>query len=397
MSSRLIYIFFLLFLTVQLNAQYENGYIVTIDGENIMGLLKNENWTYSPDKIKFKKNIASSEQVFEIENLKEFGFGEKEKFVVAKVNLEISSDIIGRLSNKKAPLYEKRTLALKKLVDGYISLYEYTSSNMVRYYAKTSEQDFEPLIFKKYRVSENRIGINEHYKQQLSLLMRDYDFSKQITRLSYSAKNISKLVSEYNTFKYGKSQSYIQKRNGKTALKLNIIAGLEQTSVTYELSREPITFSDISRSMIGGELELLFFNESLGFFTGYTVKSEVSRNTDVFNRIFQRDERLDFTYNNNTLAIGIRGYIKTIKNVKLILTAGITREYVSNFSLQFELRETDQFRRNAGYEFFGLGLQYKKLFIEARFFNNKMFVENVAVGTPEENSNINFRLGYKIF
>ncbi|MER3318053.1 MAG: hypothetical protein RIB79_07155 [Allomuricauda sp.] len=400
MRNTILLCIFLFFQTI--NAQYENGYIVTKNGENKIGLIKNQNWNRSPNRISFKTNANESEQTIEIINLSEFGIGNDIKFVVSEVNLDISSENISNLTNNKNPIFEKRYVALRKLIDGKISLYEYQFSNGNRYYIKKPNENFEPLIFKKYLVSGNQVATNEYYKQQLSLLFSDERdaLRKDLERLAYSRKSISKIVYEYNLLNKASSTSYIDKIKKKTKLHISIYGGIEQTSVSYQFRNVATlnpAFNDISRSLFGAELELLVLNNRLGIFSSYSIKSKVAESVVLQTSVADITQTATLSYNNNSLSIGVRGYIPTIKNLNLIVSAGLTVEYVNDFSITLDLSRIDEnFNRNGGAEFIGVGLEYKKIFAEARFFSNRMFPENVSNGVPVDDSNINFRLGYKI-
>ncbi|WP_375323998.1 hypothetical protein [Flagellimonas sp. GZD32] len=391
---------FLLFQTI--HSQYESSYIVTNDGVNKIGLIKNQNWNNNPEKIIFRTNLDDPDQTIEITNLSEFGIGDNIKFSIHKVDLDISAENINQLSRDKNPIFEKRTVALKVLVDGKISIFEYQFSNGTRFYVKQSDGNVEPLIFKKYMVSANQIGTNEHYKQQLSLLFLDQkeDFTNKLERLSYSRKSLSKIVTEYNLSNNSGSFSFVEPQEKKTKINLSVHAGLEQTSVDYQFRNVATlnpSFTNISRSMFGAELQLLLLNDKLGIFSSYTIKSAVSETIDLQTSIADKTQKATLSYNNNTVSIGARGYIPTFKNINLIVSAGVIQEIVSNFSITLEISEINEnYSRNAVSGFFGCGLSYKRLFGEVRFFNNKMFPENVSNSTEVNNSNLNFRLGYKI-
>lgn len=392
----------LLFLSIQINAQYEQGYIVTKDGTNKIGYVQNENWRENPETIRFKENQDSSASSYDTKTISEFGIGDKIKFLAETVVIDISSDKMSRLGRTKEPIFEEKTLFLKKLVDGQISLYQYSSGNGTKFFVQ-KDYKFEQLIFKRYYATANTVAENEYYKQQLVLIFADAKAitRKRIVNIDYSAKSISKIISEYNLLKNQSSVTYIQQNKWKPKLKVIINGGFEQTSVSYQFRNVATlnpSFPDISRTLFGADLELLILKERIGLFSGFAIKSGVSETIDLQTSIPDLTQETSLSYNNNTLSIGIRGYIPTIKNLNLILTAGITTEYISDFSISLEISQVDEnFNRNAGTNFIGFGLAYKRIFTEVRFFNNKMFAENVSNSVDVDNSNMNFRLGYKIF
>src|SRR6056297_887116 len=380
-----------------IHSQYQEGYIITKNGDNKLGLIKNQNWNNNPERIYFKTDSKTPEQTIELSRLSEFGIGNDIKFVISEVDLEMSSDKINNLTRDKRPVFEKKTIALRKLIEGKISLFEYQFSNGTRYYVKKIDGNFEPLVFKKYLESGNRVGTNEHYKQQLSLLFSDKSAELQtdLERLSYSRKSISKIISKYNLLNNSNSISYTEKIKSKAKLNIALFGGLEQTSVSYQFPNVATlnpAFDDISRSILGAELELLVLNNKLGIFSGYSIKSKVSESVVIQTSVEDITQTATLSFNNNTVFFGARGYIPTVKNLNLVINAGITVETVNNFSLTFDIsRIEENFKRNSGSEFFGVGLVYKKVFAEARFFSNRMFAENVSNNVSVDNSNVNFR------
>jgi len=384
-------------------AQYEKGYIITKDGENKSVLIKNQNWKNNPEKISFKTDLNESEQTIAIGDLSEFGIGETTKFIVSEVNLDVSSNNINTLIKTKNPIFEKKTLALRKLVGGTISLYEYQFSNGTRFYVDKSGEELEPLVFKKYLISDDRVGTNEHFKQQLNLLLEGKmdDLKEKLARLSYSRKSLSKLISEYNLLFNVGTTNYFEKIKKKTRISASVFGGIEQISVDYQFGNVATlnpSFPDLSRSIFGGELELLFLNERIGLFSGFTVKSGVSKEIDLQTSIPEITQRATLSFNNNSLFLGVRGYIPIVKKLDLILSAGITQDIVSNFSVTLEITQiNDEFNRSSESEFFGIGvLVFKKLFTEVRFLNSRMFKENVSSSADVDQSILNFRVGYKI-
>lgn len=400
---RNLYILTLILFCVQYaQAQFENGYYIRDTGEKQSVLIKNENWKKSPEQIYFKTDPQATETRINIKNLSEFGIDDDVTFIIRTVDIEVSSENISKLTDNKSPVFESQKVALRKIVEGTIALYEYQFDNGNRYFVKEVNQELVPLIYKKYLVTPNQIAVNAHYKQQLSLMFSEKSnvLQKELERLTYTRSSLSKIIAKYSSLNNQTATTYTDKVKNKTRLGISAYAGLEQISASYQFSDEaPVnpSFDNMNRYYFGAELELLILNERLGFFTGYSFKSKISEPVILQTSVAERTQTATFNYDNNSWTIGARGYIPIVENIDLTVSAGLTREHVSDFSIRFEISSIDEnYDRNGTSRFLGLGMTYKRFFAEARYLRSTVFEENATHGVPIDYSFFNFRLGYKI-
>lgn len=384
-----------IFLFLQfVTAQYESGYIVTKAGENKIGFIKSQNWNVGFEQIKFKNKLEEDAQDIAVYNLSQFGIGNDIKFVVDKVLIDMSSENINNLSFKKAPVLESKTIALRKLVDGKISLYEYQFANGTRFFYKKPNQNFVQLISKRYLTPARKVGVNDDFKVQLNLLLEDQKdvLKNKLSIVKYSRKSIAKLISEYNLLTSEGSDDYFGQIEKETSFKISLHIGQERSTFTVGVFNGEAVFPDFNRTIYGGEIEFLMLNKKLGLFTGFTAKSNVSETAEYETSISGLFRSTSIAYKNNTVNLGFKGYIETFRNLDLILSTGLSQHIVSEFTSGSEI-----FNRNATDFFFGAGIGYKKVFAEVRFFGDALFIENLSERTDFTNSNFNFRLSYIVF
>ncbi len=384
-----------LFVFIQsVSAQYESGYIVTKAGENLKGFINSQNWSINPDRIKFKANLEEKAKTYEVYNLSQFGIGNDIQFVVDEVLIDISSENLNNLSFKKAPILERKTVALRKLVEGKLSLYEYQFAQGTRFFYKKPDQNFVQLISKKYMTPARNVAVNDDYKEQLRLLFQEKneELKGKLSIVKYSRKSIAQLISEYNYLTTESSYDYFNQIEKGTSFRFSVHIGQELNSFTKKFSTLEVVYPDFNRTIFGGEIELLTLNKKLGLFAGFTIKSSVSETVEFDTRVLGLFTNSSIAFKNNTVNLGFKGYIETFRDLNLILTAGLSQHIVSEFT-----SDNDFFNRNATDFFFGAGIGYKKVFAEIRFSGDALFFENLPEGTIFTNSNLNFRLSYIIF
>ena len=218
--------------------------------------------------------------------------------------------------------------------------------------------------------------------------------------MSYTRKALSKIVTEYNVLENGKSISYVENLKKRSKFNIIINAGIEQNTVSYQhrnFDNLNPSFENYSRFVGGVEFELLVFNERIGFFSGYTFKGAVNETIDLQTSDPNLTQKATLSYKNNSLSFGMRGYVKLNKDLNIILSGGFSQEFITDFSVDYELSTDENFNRNAGNTFIGVGIGFKKFLLESRFdIGNKVYTENISNIYDNTNSGYSIRLGYKL-
>jgi len=147
--------------------KFEKGYYINISNQKIECLIKNLDWKNNPIAFKYKLSENSEPKDSNIKAVKEFGIYNVSKYITRTVKIDKSSENFSYMSNDKNPIFKEEQLFLKVLVEGKSNLYEYTNSNLIRYFYNIENSNIEQLIYKSFKTSDNKVGKNNRFKQQL--------------------------------------------------------------------------------------------------------------------------------------------------------------------------------------------------------------------------------------
>jgi len=164
---------------------YAEGYIVTVAGDTLTGLVKNKNAT--PYRvlidIKFKRDEKSKVETFSPDRLKGFRIGMKQ-YVPKDVKLNFGVE----------------KLFVEVIVDGHLSYYalEYTgfgAGNISEYVILEKINEKSQLVY-----DERSVAIN--FKKKMAEYLKDApEIVAKLNNGTYTRKNVEAIVKEYNTLK----------------------------------------------------------------------------------------------------------------------------------------------------------------------------------------------------
>jgi len=204
-------------ITLVLNAvsqiYFEEGYYINEQDERIECLIKNIDWRNNPTSFTYKLETNSSKQEAKISSVKEFGIIDHSKFIRSSVSIDRSSSIVSQLSDDKNPEFKEEVLFLKTLIEGEASLYSYLDGNIEKYFYKIGDNKVEQLVFKLYKVTPNKIGRNERFRQQLfANLICSKISKKDFQSINYEKRSLVKVFRKYNECSRSEYTDYIAKR-----------------------------------------------------------------------------------------------------------------------------------------------------------------------------------------
>ena len=164
---------------------YAEGYIVTVAGDTLTGLVKNKNAT--PYRvlidIKFKRDEKSKVETFSPDRLKGFRIGMKQ-YVPKDVKLNFGVE----------------KLFVEVIVDGHLSYYalEYTgfgAGNISEYVILEKVNEKSQLVY-----DERSVAIN--FKKKMAEYLKDApEIVAKLNNGTYTRKHVEAIVKEYNTLK----------------------------------------------------------------------------------------------------------------------------------------------------------------------------------------------------
>ena len=369
---------------------YIKGYVITSENKTIEGLLKTNDWEFSPQKVTFKTSTGE-EKVYEMKDLTEFGISDSIKYVKTIVNMERSSD---QYSINRNPEYVLETVFLKVLLEGEASLFEYKEPYLNRFFYSKADKEFEPLVYKKYVNSEGKNGENNTYQQQLSTQIScEAITNSNLERIKYNSKDLVDYFEKYHTCKNLDYKLYYDKTK-KDVFNLYIQAGIVSISLPDNKKYNNTNW----KVGVQGEF-MLNKQRSVGFLVG-TSLYPIQIPTPFFLEQIETLYALDNS-------IGCRWYVLN-KNHKLFLNT--TYSFISSFSknityinpFSVDPGPYEMYLEAQGFINLGVGYKYKEklMFSLSRNLNSQRYnTYGPLIGTGEfgESNRILFTLAYQLF
>jgi hypothetical protein len=245
---------------------FEKGYIITSDSVKQECLIRNKDWFTNPEFFDYK--FKPDDEVIQgststVQEFKVYGYS---TYVKAVVDIDLSLNTVGALTNSRAPEFQHKELFLKVVVDGPASLYTYRTTDIERFFFAGNNVPITQLIYKKYYVNDDFVGENKDY---LSQLKSNVSCAQISTRKSadpkYERKALEKYFNEVNACNSGTVATEERKNKSKSKFNLYITPGINYSTMTVDdrAGSLDIEFSDKVTFRIGAEAEIVFgFNKN---------------------------------------------------------------------------------------------------------------------------------------
>lgn len=173
----------------------QKGFVILNNGETVHGWIDYEPWRQNPSEILFRKEIKDKQPFhFDATQVKYF-------------------EVQGKDAYKSADLKEYKTVFLRCLVKGKLSLYEFTLGLMSKYYiqkegeAALTELKYLPVLHTVMNQDGSEVTIKEyHYIATLLQLSQPYgnnDLNFLIMLCEYYADDLVKIVRRINEMEGG--------------------------------------------------------------------------------------------------------------------------------------------------------------------------------------------------
>lgn len=380
--------------------KFENGYIITTDGEKKECLIKNVDWRNNPETFSYK--LPGSEEILEgnITSIAEFGIPGAQTFVRAQVKIDRSPVDLKYLREGKNPEWSEETVFLRSLFQGNANLYSFRQGNLVKFFYSTPTVPVNQLVYKKYMgtVNNNREVLNNNsFRQQLWNDVRCPDATVgDIEKVVHEQNDLIDYFKHYHSCTGGPANEVTEKKARKL-LTFKIAPGVSFATFSLDnpYTLEDVDFGSQANLRLGAELEyILPFNNNKWaatfepIFESYKAEKEIVR----FNNIV----KTNIDYKTIDFAIGLRYYMYFSTDFSGFVNAaympGFSRNMDSSVNYgqyHFEARQKPNFS-------FGAGLGYKRFTFEARTFttNDLLNDQPTVYGGYNKFSLI---VGYKIF
>lgn len=403
-------ILFLLITILTLNCysqiSFENGYYIDNTNQKINCLIKNIDWKNNPTEFEYKLSENSESKKATIKTIKEFGIDNISKYVRSTVNIDRSSEDINNLSDDKNPIFKEEELFLKVLVEGKATLYQYVYSNLIRYFYNKDNSNIEQLIFKSYKITNNKIGENNRFKQQLwnDLKCPNFKMSK-IESLDYNKKMLVNFFVEYNNCK---NQEYVnyEKKKKRDLFNLTIRPRINNSSLTIQNSVFNSRNTDFENKIgfgfgIEAEFILPFNKNKWAIAIEPTYQNFKTEKTTNVNNVSGGILIANVDYSSIEIPVGLRHYFFLNNNSKIFINASYIFDISSKSSIEFTRNDGSSLssldintRQNLG---FGIGFKKNDKFsFEMRYQTGREVLSDY-ISWSSEYKTLSIIFGYSLF
>jgi hypothetical protein len=139
----------LLFFAPSLFGQgYQPGTVLLANGDTVSGLIRYNDWKYTPSRILFRKDNESALQIYRPSDLKGFTINDK-SYLSAVVEVDFRYDDLQRMTTDEVIRTTADTVFLKREVAGSKPLYSF-KDHVYHFYIPRNDT-LELLRFKKYK------------------------------------------------------------------------------------------------------------------------------------------------------------------------------------------------------------------------------------------------------
>jgi hypothetical protein len=387
---------------------FEKGYYIDNDNQKVNCLIKTTDWNNNPTEFEYKLSETSKTKSASLKSIKEFEINGIAKYIKSDVRIDRSNEVISKISKNRNPEFKNEKLFLKVLIEGKASLYQYLDNSLTRYFYKTKNSNIKQLIYKSYKTAENKIAVNNQFRQQLLNDLKCTNFKTgKFKNLGYNLKDLKSLFIEYSQcYKY--SLNDLEPKQKRDFFNLTIRSRFNSSSLTVQNSdfdsRDIIDFGNKTGFGIGLEAELVLpINKNKWTIliepTYQSFKSEtINNNVSV---IFGGEIESKFDYSSIEIPIGLRHYFFLYKNSNIFVNAYYIFDLSSKSSFEFNTSASSNTSNvildTDGNLAFGIGYQlYNKYSLEIRYQTSRELIKQNSIWSSDYKT-FSIIFGYSIF
>jgi hypothetical protein len=223
-------------LTAQRN--FQDGYIVTLNGDTVFGKVNYQEWNFTPKAILFKPANSSTNQKYDVANTSYFEITGKESYKRFVTRVSLSPEKLEDLQSRDTTSRQD-TIFMQVIYTGTpFILLRYADVLKERFYLleQGKEQPYE-LIKRDYYVDVERTKTfaENLYRQQLTAALfaagrnTDQRATSQINSVSYEEKELKKIVAYIDG---ANSQAIQDIASSQQNIRLFVGGGIQQTNVS---------------------------------------------------------------------------------------------------------------------------------------------------------------------
>lgn len=353
-------------LTTQAQITYEKGYFINNNNTKTACLIKNLDWKNNPTEFEYKLEETGNSKKQNINDIKEFGVYSISKYKRFTVKMDTSAIHLEELSTLRNPQFKELTIFLKTLIEGKANLYFFQDGNTRKYFFDSDNHSIQELIYKQFRSSYNKFGINELYKLQLSTYLKCDGITKeQIKKINYNKSELIKFFKKYNLCENSEIVNYNANDKKRDLFNLRIRPGITYSSL------------DISNSL--KSQHAIDYDSEIGFRFGIEIESILPFNKNKWSIFVEPTYQYyktssesnsglsEVDYSSVEIPLGVRHYFFLKNKSKIFLNAAYVFDLPINQDIDFEKTQSLKISTINNLTV-GVGYDYKSKFnIELRY------------------------------
>ena len=285
-------------------------------------------------------------------------------------------------------------------------MYQYVDSNLRRYFYNKENSNIEQLIFKIYKTTENNLGKNNGYRQQLWVDLKCPNFkTSKIESVEYKKNSLVRFFTEYSKCHNNELINFETKQK-RDLFNLTIRPRINSSSLTIQNSAANSKDTDFENKIgfgFGLEAEFILpFNKNKWAIaiepTYQSFKSEKTTNvTNVSGGVLIAS----VDYSSIEVPVSLRHYFFLNNSSKIFINASYIIDLSSKSSIEFtrndgsNLNSLEIETRNN----LAMGIGYKqndKYSLEVRYQTNREILGNYLFWSSEYKT-LSIIFGYSLF
>ena len=405
MKSTILFAWLLISTLAHSQIKFEKGYFIDNKDQRVECLIRNMAWQNNPYKFEYKLTEAGEEKTGVLADVKEFGFGDNaQKFVRAKVKIDLSSDNTAKLSRQRAPEWDESEVYLISLVEGSASLYYWYGDEKGRFFFSVNGSPIEQLVFKYYLVSTKGKGIafkeeevrapNLEYINQLQTQVNCRNQTVEaIAKVRYRINDLKKYFLDYLACK-GESAVARGSVTDEVTFHLTFKPGVNFSSYATTTS----TFDPQAGIRLGAEFEMVppFSKNRWTLLGEPTYRSYVADGSETTNNSLTGapttiTKKINYTSLEAHIGVRYYAFLNADSRIFFNIHYVVDLPFSSTITVGTTVSEIDSSPCWA----LGAGIAHKKFSLEGRYFSNRA-LERVAAGSSIY-KNVSIIVGYKLF
>jgi len=378
--------------------KYEKGYFINNDHQRIECLIKNMDWKFNPVDFTYKLKESGASVKGNLITVREFGITNSSRFVNATVRIDPSNEPAEGAKNELDPVWTRKTLFLRVLLEGKADLYGYEAPKLKRYFYSLNDTAITPLIYKEIQHGST-ITKNTGFRQQLWDKLRMPKSSMElIQKVDYTVKDLKQYFKSYNAG-FAEPVTELISEAKRSYLNLKLTPGVNTNSEKMTVyGDQGITHDYAFKSKPGfrigleAELSIPFDNYKWGILFEPTYQSYTSD-------AVSDGGTASLTLSSVEFPIGLRYYIYINDNTRLYFNGFYILGLALNMDSKVMIPSTTLGDKtysvgSTGNVAFGGGLDYKRFSIETRFYSNKDLFKGARF-VSSDYSRFSIVLGYR--